>query len=747
MFIERKISSHLIFETENILRALEKIARNKRRLVYVVAEDGCLMGSLSDGDFRRWIVAQKNIDLNTEVQQVMNRDVVSRNTRTARRDIESAFAPAINSIPLTDEHNRLVAIAFQSDGAIAIGKHVISEVGACFIIAEIGNNHNGDINLAKRLVDLAFEAGADCVKFQMRDLRSLYKSGGSQDNTADLGAQYTLDLLSKFQLGDSELFEVFDHCRSHGMMPLCTPWDAVSLRKLEAYGMEAYKVASADLTNHHLLDELASTGKPLICSTGMSSEAEIKSSVDFLRGRGVEFILLHCNSTYPTPFKDVNLAYLPRLRELAGSVVGYSGHERGTAIPVAAVAMGARIVEKHFTIDKTMEGNDHKVSLLPEEFRRMVKEIREVEESMGKSSERLITQGEMINRETLAKSLVAARTIRAGEVIRPDMLDVKSPGQGLQPMYLRELVGKQSKRDMQAGGLFYPSDLRAEGYKPRKYKFQRPFGIPVRYHDFAALAPLSNLDFVEFHLSYQDLEQQISKFFDKPQGIGFAVHSPELFSNDHILDLCAEDPAYRAKSIRELNKVCDVTRELKSYFPATERPVIVVNAGGFSTEGFAPVAQRRKMYEMVASSLGEVDANGVEIIIQTMPPFPWHFGGQSFHNLFVDPDEISAFCDEHGTRICYDVSHSMMTCNYYKTSLHDFTNKVGKYIAHLHVVDAKDADGEGVQIGQGDVDFEELAIDLARTAPHAQFIPEVWQGHKNNGEGFWEALEFLEGKL
>ena len=130
-----------------------------------------------------------------------------------------------------------------------------------------------------------------------------------------------------------------------------------------------------------------------------------------------------------------------------------------------------------------------------------------------------------------------------------------------------------------------------------------------------------------------------------------------------------------------------------------------------------------------------------------MPPFPWHFGGQSYHNLFVDPDEIKAFCEKYGYRICYDTSHSMMACNYYQWDLHEFTQKVGPYTAHMHIVDALGVDGEGVQIGKGDVNFDELADDLRRHAPGAQFIPEVWQGHKNQGEGFWHALNFLEKYL
>lgn len=746
MLIQKKISDFLVFETESIIKALEKINSNKKRIIFVVTEDGKLCGSFSDGDFRRWIT-NGDFDLSREMSEVMNQNVRYKKVDAPRNEIESLFSNGVDVLPLVDDYRRLVAVALQSEKGLTIGKHTITETSPTYIIAEIGNNHNGDIKLAKHLVDLAVDAGADCVKFQMRDLSSLYKGGNDKDKSADLGAQYTLDLLRKFQLSNEELIEVFDYCKEKGLTPLCTPWDLKSLEVLENYGMEGYKVASADFTNHEMLAALAATGKPLICSTGMCSEAEIKSSVDFLKSKGAEFVILHCNSTYPTPFKDVNLAYIKRLQQVTGCLVGYSGHERGISVPIAVTALGARVIEKHFTIDKSMEGNDHKVSLLPPEFKEMVVRIREVEESMGNAGERTITQGEMINRETLAKSLIINRDLEKGEIITREMVEVKSPGQGLQPLYLEQLVGKKANRDHEKGGYFYESDLNDVAIEAKDYDFNRPFGIPVRYHDYGKLKNKSNLDFVEFHLSYQDMELDLTEFFSGAENIGFAVHSPELFANDHILDLATDDPVYLAHSIKQLQRVCDVTRALKQYFPKTERPVIVVNAGGFNTTGFLPKESRQAMYERIGAALGEINQEGVEIIIQTMPPFPWHFGGQSYHNLFVDPDEIKAFCEKYDYRICYDTSHSMMACNYYQWDLHDFTQKVGPYTAHMHIVDALGVDGEGVQIGKGDVNFDELADDLRRHAPEAQFIPEVWQGHKNQGEGFWHALNFLEKYL
>lgn len=745
MRIEKKIKDYLVFSGDSIIDALKRINDNKSRIVFVVQDNGVLLGAVSDGDVRRWMTQTNEFDLNLPIDRVMNREFVARPVTENQNQIAQYFDDRREIIPLIDEQGRFVALAKRSAQGFQVGDFLISDQSPTFIIAEVGNNHNGDIGLAKELVDLAVEAKVDCVKFQMRDLATLYSNQGKNGEAGyDLGSQYTLDLLNKFQLSNDELCQVFDYCEKRGILALCTPWDQVSVKILDEYGLKGFKVASADFTNFEMLEILAQTGKPLICSTGMSSEAEIRGSVALLRRLGAPFALLHCNSTYPTPYKDVNLSYLPRLRQLAGSVVGYSGHERGFSVPLAAVALGARIVEKHLTVDRNMEGNDHKVSLLPDEFAEMVRQIRNVEEAMGQGGERELTQGELINRENLAKSLVINCDLFSGQIIQRNMIVVRSPGQGLQPNRIDDLVGKMAHRDFKAGDFFFETDITPKQAKKNHYSFSRPYGIPARYHDYQALIEGMEIDFVEFHLSYHDLNVKLADYFSGPQSIGYAVHSPELFAGDHILDLATGDREYLEHSIGELKRTVDVAAELQQYFPVTQRPALVLNAGGWTTQGFLPEESRAELYERVAAALAQVDLAPVRLAIQTMPPFPWHFGGQSYHNLFVDPDEIVSFCEKTGHRICLDVSHSMMACNYYKWDFEDFLRKVLPYTIHMHVVDAKGVDGEGVQIGEGDVDFDMLRDMMNQYAPGVQFIPEVWQGHKNKGEGFWSALDFLE---
>jgi N-acetylneuraminate synthase len=745
VIIERNITRYIVFAEDTILNALRKISDNKSRVVFSVTESGELEGILTDGDIRRWLIGQDTIDLNQPVNSVSNKEYRFADANEDHEVIAGAFDERIHFIPLVDKQRHLVAVAWRQASAVHIGEFEIGPGSPCFVVAEIGNNHNGSAELARKLVDLAIDAGANCAKFQMRRMSSLYRNAGNpNDASEDLGSQYTLDLLSRFQLKDEELLSVFDYCKSRGILPLCTPWDKDSLRVLDSYGMPAYKVASADLTNHELLEAMAQTGKPLLVSTGMSSEAEIKDSVRLLRKHGAQYVLLHCNSTYPAPFKDINLAYLDRLKEIGDCPVGYSGHERGIAVAIAAVARGAKVVEKHFTVDRGMEGNDHRVSLLPDEFKAMMQGIRETEQAMGSDKSRRVSQGELMNREVLGKSLVATRDIARGEAITAAMIEVRAPGKGLAPYRRAELIGRAAPRAIMKGDFFFPSDVELPKAQPRKYKFRRPFGVPVRYHDALRITGLSNLDLLEFHLSYKDLDEDVARFFKEPLDLGLVVHSPELFAGDHIMDLCSRDAAYRARSIRELERVVAVTRALKSFFRKAGKPLIIINAGGFTLD--APLAreERAPLYDLIAKSLAEVDADGVEIIPQTMPPFPWHFGGQRYHNLFVEADDIVEFCRTKNYRVCLDLSHSKLACNYHKRSFQEFLEAVGPYSAHLHVVDASGVDGEGLQIGDGDIDFRATAEALDRHAKRASFVPEVWQGHKNEGEGFWYALEKLE---
>src|SRR6201997_212913 len=356
----------------------------------------------------------------------------------------------------------------------SIGDRPIGNGEACYVIAEIGNNHNGDFDRAIALVDASVAAGADCAKFQMRKLDEVYRASSLSGKDDDLAVEYTLDLLRRFELTTEQQNQIADYCASKGIQYLCTPWDARSVAVLESFGVSAYKVASADLTNLPLLAKLTATGKTLIVSTGMSTTEEIKAAAKFLDDRAAPYVLLHCQSTYPAALHNIHLRFMETLKKIH-PLVGYSGHERGIAVSIGAVALGAVVIERHITLDREMEGPDHAASLEPEEFKALVSGIREVEAARGeKLAERALSQGELINRENLAKSLVAARDITAGPVISDADVAVKSPGQGLPPVKMPALIGKKIGRAMKTDDYFFQSDLEEGAVKARRYRFHRP---------------------------------------------------------------------------------------------------------------------------------------------------------------------------------------------------------------------------------------------------------------------------------
>ncbi len=605
-----------------------------------------------------------------------------------------------------------------------------------FFIAEIGINHNGNPEIARRLIDLAAEYGADAVKFQKRTLGQVYAPNVLAELAdQDKELQYVVSWLQQVELPDEVFAELAEYAWSKGLEFLCSPWDKDSVDFLEQLGIAAYKIASADMTNFPLLHYVAQTGKPLIVSTGMADWAEIERTVQFLKDLGVEFALLHCQSTYPAAFKDVNLRVMLRLREF-GVPVGYSGHERGIAVSTCAVALGACIIERHITLDRTMPGPDHAASLEPPGLQKQIRDIRIIEVALG-TPHRSKSRGEILTRHALGKSLAAARDIHAGEIITWDSLTALSPGVGLSPQRALELIGKPARRDMQAGEFFRESDITGQEPKAAAAQFKYPWGAVVRYHDVEQILQTFTPTLVEFHLTDMDLDKGVPKFssFD----LQYSVHCPEYY-HGRLLDLCSTDEQLRQWSIEIVRRAADAARRLRAYFPKTTRPVLVVHPGAMSYEGFAE--DWRPLADAFARSVEQLqDLPDVQIVYENLPPYPWYFSGQWYTSYFVSPEHIVDACEKLGIEICLDISHAQLWCNHAGQPLADFIAAVRPWVRHLHVSDASGTDGEGLQIGTGDVDFNQvLPILLQMQLP---MVIEIWLGHRQGGEAIAIALSRL----
>jgi sialic acid synthase SpsE/sugar phosphate isomerase/epimerase len=613
-----------------------------------------------------------------------------------------------------------------------------------FIIAEIGNNHNGNIEIAKKLILKAINAGADCVKFQIRNREALYRKPPGEHGSEDLGVEYIQDLLNKVELNISQHKEIFNFCKLNNITYMCTPWDEPSVEILKDFGVQAIKLASADLTNPYLIKKAAALKIPLILSTGMSYENEIIQAKKLLVTLNSEFVFLHCNSAYPAPIQDIQLSYLIKLKQIH-PLVGYSGHERGIAISIAAVALGAKVIERHITLDRNMEGPDHAASLEPDEFKMLVDGIREVETAIPcKGNQRFVSQGELLNRENLSKSVISNQDINLGQTFDDAMFIIASPGQGLSPYRLPELIGKKSNRNIRKGDFLIENDLLVYNKNlRRKYNFTNYWGVPIRYHDFNQYKENLDPDLFEFHLSFKDLYLNPKKYLSEVNCKRLIVHAPELFENSELLDICSNDIKYRKKSIENLKRIVNITQELSIFFPKADSALIVANVGGFSMDKAIEFKYREELYNQFYDSFKMIDFGKTELIPQNMAPFPWHFGGQRHQNIFMMPDELTRIAKISKLRYCLDLSHLQMTCTHFGIDFIESLEELLPFTAHLHIADAAGVNGEGVLIGTGDVNWEET-WKIVTKYPNVSFIPEVWQGHKNQGNGFREALTFLE---
>ncbi|OGG73886.1 hypothetical protein A3A40_02650 [Candidatus Kaiserbacteria bacterium RIFCSPLOWO2_01_FULL_54_20] len=623
-----------------------------------------------------------------------------------------------------------------------IGSRLIGDKHPTYIIAEVGLAHQGDVKMARALIDAAKNAGADCVKFQKRSMQDVYKSDVLRNPQGEEHAQqYLLEHIIKNELSENEMKSLAMYAKKKGIRFACTPWDEKSMRFLNKLGVQFFKIGSPDMFNLPLLRKVARMRKPMLISTGMSFVSEIEHVAKFLEKEKANYMFLHCNSTYPAPYYDINLAFLPRLKEISGGrPVGYSGHESGIAISIAAVAFGARVIEKHITLDRTLPGPDHKASLEPDEFKELVRGIRATEIGIGEPV-RYPSRGEFLNRENLSKSLVAARAIKKGSILSAKDITVKSPGKGTTPIKYDYFIGSAvTTRDIKKDDYILESDvgLPRPPSDIEKLTFNRKWGVVGRMTDIDTLLHL-NSDFVEIHLSDSDIHHDRvgTTTYDRD----LVVHGPE-YDGDLLLDLSSRNKETRRRSVAFFNKALDHARRLKKNFRNRDGLVkVVIHPGGMDME--RPLLEHKKeLNANLLDSLSKLHDEGLQLLVENMPGSPWYFGGTWHHANFMDAEEIAEFSKKTGYGIVFDTSHAALYCNRYGKKFEDFVKTILPVTKYIHVSDAANWGGEGLRIGDGAIDFKMLLAYLVRTKHW--ILPEIWQGHKFGGEGFAAGMKALK---
>ena len=619
--------------------------------------------------------------------------------------------------------------------SFTLGSRLVGEGAPALLIAEIGVNHQGRLDLALELIHKAVEAGADAVKFQKRSLRDLYVEDVLDHTDAyERPYQYLIPILRRVELSKDDFAVIVRRCRELGVMLLCTPFDKPSVDFVAGLGVPGYKIASCDSTNFDLLEYVAARGRPMLVSTGASSRWEIERTAEFLHRLRAKFALLHCRTAYPTRLDDVELRVMEWMKGF-DVPVGYSGHETSTVIPAAAVAMGACVIEKHITLDRAMEGPDHRASLTPEEFHAMVRAVRDVERALGTGIKK-VTQGEVINREVLGKSLTAARAVRAGETITREMIDVRSPAKGLSPQRMHDLIGRPARRDVAAGDYFIDADVDGQTHPAEPLDPFGTWGVIVRFDDVEKLAATIAPRALEFHLTPPDIDRT---YEGPPLDCALILHAPEYIGED-LLDLCVPD---HAASVAFVRRVFDLADRVRDKFRGA--PKVIVHPGGMSMEPMSPAARRRadRIFRDAFVKLSdEATARDLTLLPENLPPFPWYYGGQWRSNVFVTADDILSFVEDLDAEMCFDFSHAQLACSATGDDLVEFFRRVRPRVRHMHVADATGVNGEGVQIGEGEVPFAKLLPIV--NGYKETWVPEVWQGHLHGGRGFVRALERLQ---
>lgn len=321
------------------------------------------------------------------------------------------------------------------------------------IIAEAGVNHNGSIEMAKQLIDAAAVAGVSYVKFQTFKAEKLVtkeaKQAEYQQRNAADDSQYAM--LKKLELSQAQHEELVSYCKQKGVRFLSTAFDLESIYYLHSVNLGLWKIPSGEITNYPYLKKIAQYGEPVIMSTGMCSMYDVEQAINVLLKNGLtkeQITLLHCNTEYPTPMPDVNLRAMLQMKEKFGVRVGYSDHTKGIEVPIAAVSLGAEVIEKHFTLDRNLPGPDHKASLEPKELKAMVDAIRNIEQALG-NGQKQVSKSEEKNMAIARKSIVAAKDIKKGELLTENNLTTKRPGTGISPMCWEEVIGTKAIRDFE----------------------------------------------------------------------------------------------------------------------------------------------------------------------------------------------------------------------------------------------------------------------------------------------------------
>lgn len=752
MFIQYNIKNLTVKEDVTLKSCAGLLKKNP--CIIVVNQRNELVGTITNGDIRRLVEVDKlENEIPLTAGDVCNNKPIYANVKDTTETLTHLLSSSISLLPLVDANKIVRAFAYLGKPYFQIGENIISsENDNVYTIAEIGVNHNGSLKIAKELINSAKYAGFSAVKLQIRS--NEYFTTSNFDSL-DLGAQYISKEIKRTLINFDGNAELIKYAKEIGIDIICTPFDHLSLDFCVENNVDGIKIASCDLVNLPLVKKAAATGLPLIVSTGMSWEREIINTYNLLLSYNSNFAMLHCNSTYPSPPQDINLNYIERMKEITSCIIGYSSHDSDPLVSALAITKGAKIIEIHITKDKNQTGTDHKASIPVTELTNFINTLKKTGDYLGKPFPRSPSQGELLNRLSLSKSLCLSRDLKKNHVIIDSDLVLRSPGNGISHDQIKLVLGQKLKNDMSKGEMLKKSDIGIDNNNYDISTLKNAIddlekkglitGIPARYHDFFDLKKEIPTKFLEFHMSDSDLELESKKIIvDKLEYKNLFVHAVEQYSDGFIINFASSDKNIILESKIRFRKLIDHIHDLKKQYTNLKHCSVILNIGGFSTKKIEKKDEIENLHKNVVTNLLEIkkiaNDNKIEILLQTMPPMPWHQGGVAYHNLMVLPESINYISDKTDLKVCLDISHSYLASFDAKIDMNFFTDQIKKNVTYLHISDASRLSQEGLQILEGNVELAKILKILLKDKEFFYYIPEIWNGHANSGEGFKIAI-------
>lgn len=591
------------------------------------------------------------------------------------------------------------------------------------IIAEIGINHDGDSHIAQKLIDDAHKAGCQAIKFQYRNLSRVYSIGHKE-----IGDEIISSELEKSNLEISQIVELAHYANSLNLMVGISCFTKLDFNDILSYidVFDFLKVPSVELLNYGLIDAMLDTGKRTYISLGAHSESEIEESLARITSLN-NWTPMHCISNYPTAGHNTQLGYITYLRNKWDRAVGYSSHDMEWELCIAALTLGAEVIERHITYSTQAFGLDHSTSSTILEFSKLCKIATNMNVSLLGTGPRVPNQGEKLNRQNLGRSYFAKRNLGVGDNLDLSDFEYRSPQVGLDYREADLLQGFKLKLPIKKGSPLTEAalvDLKSDISDETIHEANvLRLSLPVRLHDYKAISKEVPLNSFEFHLSFEEIREGID-FSDFSDNHSFSVHVPDYLDSNTLFDPFSCIDPIRSQSRESLRKVIKFASDLAIL---TKKNVPIVSSfTGMDLEKADFYAQLKKLFE-------EFEAPLVQLTAQWLPPFAWYFGGSiklRHLNSISDLD----FIEKYNIPLTMDTSHLFMCGQVLQNDILDIWNRSVPYIKHLHISDSKGLDGEGLQIGEGDIVNQKyfpmvLGIDSIK-------VLEIWQGHLNSYTNF-----------